>query len=138
MTDNDEIHVKYAILVFNFILVGYIQLDCCDPSPFILPFNLLNENPTRFIKTNTLLNTTQCNNNGVYEKIETWDTTQSQHHSTCLGECCSIYGILFVDCVAKIVSINNMKIEYIMYEYHNSKCTSPESMLNIDQALILY
>ena len=129
--------MKCAILVLNFILVSYIVPDDCDPSPVILPFKLLNENPIRFGKGNAPLNTTQCNNNCVYEKITPWDTIKYQYRSTCLGECCGIYGMVFVECVANIISTDNIQMEDIMYKCHYSKCMNPKSMLNIDRALIL-
>ena len=123
--------------MLNVILVGYIAPDDCVPSPVILPFKLLNENTTRFMKANTSLNNTKCNNNCVSVKFGTWDTIQCQRRTTCLGECCSVYRLLFVDCVTNLFSNNYMKMEDIMYECHYLKHMKPESMLNFDRALIL-
>ena len=74
-------------------------------------------------------------------KFGTWYTIQSQHCTTCSGECCSVYGMLFVDCVANLFPIDNMKMEDIMYECHYSMCMSPESMLywlSIDTILVVF
>ena len=62
---------------------------------------------------------------------------QCKRHSTCSGECCSVNGIILADCIVDVLSVDNIKMEDIMYDCDYAKNMNPDSMSNFDKSLVL-
>ena len=56
----------------------------------------------------------------------------------CRGECCSRYGMNFIECITYTFNVNSMAIDDIMHECHFVEGKNSETMTNKEKRFLLY
>ena len=78
-----------------------------------------------------------CYENYVYPLDFKSEIIKSKRRGICLGECCSVNGIILADCIVDIFPVDNIKIDDIMYECDYAKSLNPDTMTNFDKSLVM-